>query len=304
LFWRISLISRHAPYRGLLSADIGRFTDAWTLDAERIAKDTWGQIRDALRDYWQSDRVDNRVGLITPTWFHIDSTIDLPKQANRSPYLIPIVDDWNNRPCDVLFDPGEGLASPIPDPDDPARLWWAPWGGYRVHWDEWLFAGTYMRHFTRMTTMEAANESGRHAVNALLDHVDKPDPVTLPADFSPRRRYSTAGNPLEPHTAYVPTPLGDYCHIWDMENYELADLVQLRELDDWLVDQGLPHACDLVGGEVIPSMVSYLPSASELGLPTAADIIRALTPPFEGPGFQWPLGGINIPGPGSWPWPK
>jgi hypothetical protein len=182
-------------------------------------------------------------------------------------------------------------------------LWWAPWGGYRVHWDEWLFAGTYMRHFTRMTTMEAANESGRHAVNAVLDHVDKPSSMSLPADFSPRRRYSTAGNPLEPRTAYVPTPLGDYCHIWDMENYELADLVQLRELDDWLVDQGLPHACDLVGGEVIPSMVSYLPSASELGLPTAADIIRALSPPFEAPGFQWPLGGINVPGPG-WPWPK
>ena len=304
-FWRISLVSRHAPYRGLLSADIGRFTDAWTLkNPTIIARDSWKQIRDALRDYWESDRVDSRLDLITPTWFHIDSTIDLPSEVNGSPYLIPIVDDWQNRPADVLFDPGEGLDSPISPPGDPGRLSWAPWGGYRVHWGEWLFAGTYMRHFTRMTTMEAANESGRHAVNAILDHVSVVAPMTLPADFAPRRRYFTAGNPLEPRSAYIPTPLGDYCHIWDMENYELADLVQLRELDDWLVDQGLPHVCDLVGGEVIPSMVSYLPSASELGLPTAADIIRALSPPFEVPGFQWPPGGINFPGLGSWPWPK
>jgi hypothetical protein len=256
--------------------------------------------------------VDSRLDLITPTWFHIDSTVDLLNEVNGSPYLIPIVDDWHNRPCDVLFDPGEGLASPIPDPDAPKLLWWAPWGGYRVHWGEWLFAGTYLRHFTRMTTMEAANESGRHAVNAILDHASHPAPMNLPADFAARRRYSTAGNPLEPRTAYVPTPLGDYCHIWDMENYELADLVHLRELDDWLVDQGLPHACDLVGGEVIPSMVSYLPSASELGLPTAADIVRALSPPFEVPGFQSPLAGFgfpgqgffNFPGQGFWPWQK
>jgi hypothetical protein len=304
-FWRISLVSRDAPYRGLLSADIGRFTEGWVVkDPGKIAGNTWTQIRDALRDYWQSDRVDSRLDLITPTWFHIDSTIDLPNEVNGSPYLIPIVDDWHNRPCDVLFDPGEGLGAPIDDPDDPKVLWWAPWGGYRVHWSEWLFAGTYMRHFTRMTTMEAANESGRHAVNALLDHLSHPATVSLPADFTPRRRYSTAGNPLEPRTAYVPTPLGDYCHIWDMENYELADLVHLREIDDWLAEQGLPHACDLVGGEVIPSMVSYLPSAHELGLPSAADIIRALSPPFGVPGFQSPLGGLGFPGQGLWPWPK
>ena len=323
LFWRISLISRFAPYRGLLSADIGRFTDAWTIkDPKIIAENAWEQIRNALRDYWQSDRVDDRINLIKPTWFHIDSTVDLQQQKNNSPYLIPIVDDWQNRPCDVLFDPGEGLESPVPLPDDPDRLSWAPWGGYRVHWGEWLFAGTYMRHFTRMTTMEAANESGRHAVNAILDHLSQPQTMNLPADFAPRRRYSTAGNPLEPHTAYVPTPTGDYCHIWDMENYELADLVHLREIDDWLAEQGLPHACDLVGGEVIPSMVSYLPSASELGLPTAADIVRALSPPFHMPGFQSPFGpsglsspfglsalqslfgGASFPWQGIWPWPK
>jgi hypothetical protein len=303
-FWRISLISRHAPYRGLLSADIGRFTDAWEGTPQAVADDTWKQIRNALKRYWESDRVDTRINSFFPTWFHIDRTVNLAGKINNSPYLIPIVDDWQNRPTDVLFDPGEGLDAPVAPPGDPNLLWWALWGGYRVHWGEWLFAGTYMRHFTRMTTMEAANESGRHAVNAILDHVLPATTMNLPAGFTPRRRYSTAGNPLEPRTAYIPTPSGDYCHIWDMENYELADLVHLRELDDWLVDQGLPHVCDLVGGEVIPSMVSYLPSASELGLPTAADIIRVLTPPFESPGFQWPLGGINIPGPGSWPWPK
>src|SRR5262249_6505578 len=32
----------------------------------------------------------------------------------------------------------------------------------------WMPAGTYMATYTRLTTMEAANESGRHAVNAIL----------------------------------------------------------------------------------------------------------------------------------------
>ena len=49
-------------------------------------------------------------------------------------------------------------------------VWQARHGGYQVHHNSLVFAGTWTKTFTRMTTMEAACESARHAVNAILDH--------------------------------------------------------------------------------------------------------------------------------------
>jgi hypothetical protein len=138
-----------------------------------------------------------------------------------------------------------------------------------------------------MTTMEAANESGRHAVNAILDHLTygpgTPSEDHVGDTVSRKRRYHSGGNPLDPHAAYVPTPFGDYCHIWDMEKYELADFVPWREFDDWLFERGLPHVWDYTGQEVVPSLMSFLPTAHEMGVPSVNDILRALTPPFEPP---------------------
>ena len=50
------------------------------------------------------------------------------------------------------------------------NVWQARHGGYQVHNNSVVFAGTWTKTFTRMTSMEAACESGRHAVNAILDH--------------------------------------------------------------------------------------------------------------------------------------
>jgi hypothetical protein len=61
--------------------------------------------------------------------------------------------------------------------------------------------------------MESANESARHAVNVLLAA-----------------------------TGYQ----GDRCETWDPEAYELPDLAWLKEVDDRLVDQGLPHALEIL----------------------------------------------------------
>jgi len=300
-FWRLSPIQRGAPYHSVLSADIGRFDDAWMVGAANvIADDVWEQITEALQRYWHLH--DSNISIqnlrnVGPKWFHLDSNIVLAGRPqgpqNRSPYLIPMADDWDNRPCDTIWDPGESSCStrlPPPTPD----LWHAPWGGYRVHWGQWLFAGTYLRHFTRMTTMEAANESGRHVVNAILDHLTYSGSASVPSNQQEPCwgwPYHTAGNPLEPHAAYVPTPYGDYCHIWDPEKYELPDFVPMRELDDWLFDQGLPHIWDLTGQEVIPSLISYLPTAHDLGLPSFNDLLHALKPPFTPPTgvrpWQW-----------------
>ena len=46
------------------------------------------------------------------------------------------------------------------------NVWQARHGGYQVHNNSVVFAGTWTKTFTRMTSMEAACESARHAVNA------------------------------------------------------------------------------------------------------------------------------------------
>jgi hypothetical protein len=67
--------------------------------------------------------------------------------------------------------------------------------------------------------MEGANESARHAVNAVL---------------------KACGVPSEP------------CEIWDPEANELSDLAWLRELDETLLCRGLPHFVDILGWRELP----------------------------------------------------
>ena len=93
---------------------------------------------------------------------------------NHAPYLIPIVGDWKNRPGAFPWNP-HGSTTPSDRQEDAGdqkkiHVWQAGHGGYQVHYDKLVFAGTWCKTFTRMTGMEAACESGRHAVNAILDH--------------------------------------------------------------------------------------------------------------------------------------
>jgi hypothetical protein len=80
--------------------------------------------------------------------------------------------------------------------------------------------------------MEAANESARHAVNAVLQHQKINDPI------------ASAGTP---------------CDIWPIEDRELDDLQALRDLDQLLFDAGddrggkLPHFMDILELESLPA---------------------------------------------------
>lgn len=42
----------------------------------------------------------------------------------------------------------------------------------------------------------------------------------------------------------MPTPAGDYCYVFDIENREPADTRALRNLDSDLCEQSLPHPLD------------------------------------------------------------
>ena len=43
---------------------------------------------------------------------------------------------------------------------------------------------------------------------------------------------------------FHPSPIGDYCRIWDPEKNELESAIPLRILDEDLFKQGLPHLLD------------------------------------------------------------
>lgn len=145
---------------------------------------------------------------LRPSCYHLDENL-IFRRVNRepvsvaknlAPYLINRPGEWKLRP---------GRLNP---PD-------ARHDGYLVQNESWLLAGTYLKTFTRLTTMEAANESARHAVNALLRDAQAP---------------------------------GDRCMIWDPEEWELPDFALLREIDRRLYVDGYPHMVEILGLDAIP----------------------------------------------------
>ena len=157
-------------------------------------------------------------GELTPSCYHLDENLVFHREQvaspeggrarrapvrvakNLTPYLINRPGEWKRRP---------GRLNPAPSRHD----------GYELQNGAWLLAGTYMKTFTRLTTMEAANESARHAVNAILRAARAP---------------------------------GDRCMVWDPEEWELPDFAALREIDRRLYRDGYPHMVEILGLDSIP----------------------------------------------------
>ena len=142
---------------------------------------------------------------VEPLCYHFDQNVIFDHDGkgvsqNLSPYLI-------NRPREWVKRPGK-----LPPSESPQK-------GYELQNGSWALAGTYMKTHTRLTTMEAANESARHAVNAIL-HDQK--------------------------------TLGDRCMIWNPEDFELPELNDLKALDERLFRDGYPHLVEILGLDDIP----------------------------------------------------
>ena len=214
IFWR----EKHDisdGYRGTLSVCIANWYKksrrtgkcAWESSPEELAREVWCQIVRGLRQRSERPRapLDRSPPTLPfaappePLYYHIDSSMVFKEDGsgvleNKAPLLI-------NRPGEWRLRPG-----------DPGR--------YQVYFDRLVFAGTYMKTYTRLTTMEAANESARHAVNAIL---------------------------LEAERAAPTGRAGNLCSIWPLEEREIEDLRFLRDLDARLVKRGLPHLLDILG---------------------------------------------------------
>jgi uncharacterized protein with NAD-binding domain and iron-sulfur cluster len=248
-------------YASVLSVDIGDWRTsssvlgkpANTCTDDEIATEVWRQMVAALL---KDDVADAPNRLPTPAWYTLDRNIVTDATGtvthNRAPYLVPIVNDWSNRPGGPPWNP-HGHSPQMPPTGsavDRAKqhYWEAAHGGYQVHGGSLVFAGTWTKTFTRMTSMEAANESGRHAVNAILDHYvstrlgDDRDGSgvhwKIPYGFVDQGGSSPVRQP---------TPAGDYSFIFDIENREPAEFRATRELDDHLARLGLPHPWETLG---------------------------------------------------------
>ncbi|QSQ23445.1 NAD(P)-binding protein [Pyxidicoccus parkwayensis] len=259
-------------FASVLSVDIGnwyvrepRLKSPSLSSRHEIAHEVWRQVRQATEQH--NATVLHSAGrdesaLPQPDWYSMDRYIVFKTDEtgterpveNLCPYLIPIVGDWDRRPGAEPWDPMAPEPTTRPKGVLPEGLWQAEHGGYQVHWEQLVFAGTYLKTFTRMTTMESANESARHAVNAIIDHLlahPRTDKKAFPQGRARPRampfmpEYPDQGT-LTGSPYFQMTPLGEYCRIWDPEKNELAELTPLRDLDAKLYALGLPHIWDVL----------------------------------------------------------
>jgi len=193
---------------------------AWECPKEDLARLAWSQVAKAMCP-------DAPYIVPGPTYWHVDTSLTFGEDGgiveNESPLLINMPGHWEKRPGELV---APELLGWIADERE----------GYDVA-DRIVLAGNYMKTFTRLTTMEGANESGRHAVNAIL------------------RDYGQ-----KPRGAYEPVPLQDRvpvqpCELWPLETREIPDFDFLKELDERLYERGLDHFLEILD---VPELSSSL----------------------------------------------
>jgi uncharacterized protein with NAD-binding domain and iron-sulfur cluster len=179
-----------------------------------IADRVWLQIEDT----WNAQQ---HGPLPQPRFFYIDENLthhpgETPQWTNATPYLVNDVGTWPKRGGVRTKDGGYF---------------------YQMQLGHTVFAGTFMRTRTRLNTMEAANESGRRAVNAILAH----DRSNAP-----------------------------HCELWNIEDDEIPELLALRDLDRRIHRRGGKH---LLRSSTVEALLAATPwDLLRLGLPTYRDV--------------------------------
>jgi hypothetical protein len=159
--------------------------------------------------------------------------------GNATPFLINPAGIWNPHgqpapqiPSIWMWRPGMNAVPgqnppPLPGLEDDEIF-------YRPTLKRWFMVGNQMATYTRMSTMESANESARHAVIGMLYAVLNDSDTD--AHGQPRQHDYAGGGRL----------LGDMPKIWNPERYEFDDAKALKRLDERLLDNGLPHFMDIL----------------------------------------------------------
>jgi uncharacterized protein with NAD-binding domain and iron-sulfur cluster len=164
----------------------GKAKEAIDCSPDELAERVWLQIQST----WDVGRLGR---LPEPDYYYLDVNLVFDDKdgkknwTNQQPYLVNDLGTWPKR---------GGARTTDGDYE------------YGIQLGHTVFAGAFMRTTTRLNTMEAANESARRAVNAILD-----------ADGSDVPR----------------------CQLWNMEDDEAPDLMQLRDLDRRIFLRGGRH---------------------------------------------------------------
>jgi hypothetical protein len=152
-----------------------------------------------------------------PRYYFLDENLKRVngRWENQTPYLVNHVGDWDKRGGARTQD-GDYV--------------------YPIQLSHTVFAGAFMRTTTRLNTMEAANESGRRAVNALL-------------------RYDRA------QCQRVP--------VYDLEKSEIPELLAARELDARVFKRGGHHVLQSSSVETALRAIPW--DLVRLGLPVSKE---------------------------------
>lgn len=207
-------------YVGLMSVVIGdpnndgpnpedKFFD---LTREEIAREVLVDIRKGLE--W------GHMNLPEPVAYHVDSNMKFDASgqfvSNSSPYLTAKWGEWGGRPG-RLDDPELWMRS-VAAADNSTHP------GYDVYFGRLVFAGNHMKTFTRLSTMESANESARHAVNGILSLFAKAGMTVSHDDLGS----------------------GQFVRVFDLEDDEVDDFLFLKQLDCELHKLGLDHLVNIL----------------------------------------------------------
>lgn len=237
--------SKLVQIRGILSVVIGEcrakssYTGRSVLETrteEDIAVEVWRQVKENLCAVRGENAPVADLPLPEPCYFHVDENLEFDGKRlkrNTTPFLVNNVGDWKRRPRCMPTIPGEPKGANLAR-SDVTDTWQAGDPGYRVHNDRVVFCGHYMRTYTRMTTMEAANESARHAVNAILNH-----------------RAARSNRNVRTDLAVA----GDLCDIWDPERHELEEFDFWKRIDKELFEAGKPHIADTLNFDDLPDIL-------------------------------------------------
>ncbi|MFN2377718.1 MAG: hypothetical protein ABR538_14380, partial [Candidatus Binatia bacterium] len=185
---------------------------AWQSTPREICDTVWRQIKLCLKPVV-------RPTIPNPRYFHLDGALKRDtttgKVQNRSPYLITPPRKFHARPG-VLPQEDGGF------PEIAGR-----YGRfYEIANRRWLLAGGVAKSHTRITSMEHANESARHAVRAILHQL-----VSEPGSD----HYNAAGRQL----GLLPT-------YSKLEENEFDDIRFLKRVDEILFADDLPHMVEIL----------------------------------------------------------
>lgn len=258
-------------YRGVVSVVVGTWnmlglgkSSAWRSSGKEFAEDVWQQICVSMGVGDLKDRARPS----TPRWYHIDdgilrlgaehgleAALGLDNLQSDDEHAVSVGDKWALKQAEWRR---RAVASPILAIDHAAAELRArgetdlpyfnrtpylvclagSWarspgrpGDYRLTYGV-VMAGTHMKTHTRLATMEAANESARHAVNAILANYR----ASL-EQLSGRERTDIR--------------VGEPCETWPLVDRELDDLAFLKKIDASLLRKGLPHMFEILEVEQI-----------------------------------------------------